>query len=530
MKPILLKVLFIHPPVRLRGGPEDIPFGLAMLASIAEEAGHEVAFLDLNANRVPLQIAGEEIAIDNYDVIAIGGLSSQFKDICRIVPVCRKIHPNAQILAGGGFATYMPDKILNILPEIDIVAIGEGEEIFKEILQVGPNGDCSKIKGIVYKDDSGNVIFTEPRPLINDMDTLPYPAYHLLDLEKYFEYSQIVHSQESSKAKRRVDMITQRGCPRQCTFCTHNGMNRWDQEKFVGKEKLKVMDEEYGFQAVSRLNSPEYVVKHMKFLHENYGIDYCYILDENLTSDKRYLHKLCEKMIEEGIPEIMHWGTAGDSASVSDELVHHMKEAGCTFITFGGESGSDKVLKYDIGKGCTAQMNQNAVDIMKRQKMEPIMTFMVGNPNENIDDVLETTEFFIKNNIVCRPFICTPYPGTKLFMDYEDMILGQFDDRLNQIKDLPENSISSEIIKEWKLEALKKFLVALDDADVLSAHVSQIFDHADLLAIQQLMLDKDTSKLTKLAHLRGWKHNEKWDHYCPVCTAQKSLNHLIQVN
>lgn len=525
-----MKILFIHPPVRLRGGPEDIPFGLGMLASIAEEEGHQVAFLDLNANRIPLQIVAEEIALDNYDVLAIGGLSSQFKDICKIIPICRKIHPNAQILAGGGFATYMPDKILKILPEIDIVGIGEGEETFREILQVGPHGDYSKIKGIAFRDKDDNIIFTEPRPLIDDMDTLPYPAYHLLDLEKYFEYSEIVHSKESSASKKRIDMITQRGCPRQCTFCTHNGMNRWDQEKFVGKEKLKLMDEEYGFQPVSRLNSVEYVVKHLKFLNETYGIDFCYILDENLTSSRKYLHKLCDEMIKEGIPKIMSWGTAGDSASVSDELVYHMKEAGCTFITFGGESGSDKVLKIDIGKGTTAQMNQNAVDIMKRQKMEPIMTFMVGNPHEDINDVLETTEFFIKNKIICKPFICTPYPGTKLFMDYENFILSQFDDRLEQIGKLPKDSIDPEILKEWKLEALKTFLVALDDADVLSAHVSQIFDHADLIAIQTFMFEKDTKKLLKLAHIRNWPHDEKWKKYCPVCIAKESLQQVISIN
>ena len=524
-----MKVLFIHPPVRLRSGPEDIPFGLAMLASIAEQENHQVAFLDLNANRVPLQIVAEELSIDNYDVIAIGGLSSQFKDICRVIPLCRKIHPNAQILAGGGFATYMPDKILKILPEIDIVGIGEGEETFREILQVGPHGDYSKIKGIAYRDKNGNIIFTEPRPLIRDIDTLPYPAYHLLDLEKYFAYSKIVHSKESSKSEKRIDIITQRGCPRQCTFCTHNGMNRWDQEKFVGKSKLKQLDQEYGFQPVSRLNSPQYVVNHMKFLHEKYGIDFCYILDENLTSDRKYLHELCSKMLAEGLPQIMHWGTAGDSASVNDELVNHMKQAGCTFITFGGESASDKVLKYDIAKGTTKQMNQNAVDIMKRQKMEPIMTFMVGNPHEDINDVLETTEFFIKNHILCKPFICTPYPGTKLFMDYEDMILGQFDDRLVQIKNIPEGSIDQKVVTEWKLDALKKFLIALDDADVLSAHVSQIFDHADLLAIQTLMYEKDTSRLLKLAHNRNWPHDEKWKKYCPVCTAKEQLQQLAEI-
>jgi radical SAM superfamily enzyme YgiQ (UPF0313 family) len=525
----ILKILFIHPPVRLQGKPEDIPFGLSILASIAEQEKMQVAILDLNANRVPLQTVAEEIALDDYDIIGIGGLSSQYKDITRIIPICRQIHPDSLILAGGGFATYMPDKILQIQPEIDIVCVGEGEETFREIIQRWPSRDFSKIKGIAYRDDESKIIFTEPRPLIPDMDTLPYPAYHLLDLEKYFMDSSIVHSKESLVAKRRIDLIAERGCPRQCTFCTHNGMSRWDQVMFVGKDKLKQMDDEFGFQPIARFNSAKYVVDHMKFLYEKYNIDFCYMLDENLTSNKKRVHELCDLMIAEGITQKIHWGTAGDSASVDDELIHHMKQAGCTFVTYGGESGSDRVLKYDIGKGTTRQHNQNAVDIMKRQGMEPVMTFMVGNPNEDINDVLETTDFFIKNNILCKPFICTPYPGTKIFLDYQDMILGQFDERLIQIKDLPDGYIDKKLIEEWKLEALKKFLVALDDADVLSAYVSQVFNHADLLGIQTLMYDKDMTRLLKLAHLRNWSHQDKWKKFCPVCEAKDSLSQLVQI-
>ena len=206
-----------------------------------------------------------------------------------------------------------------------------------------------------------------------------------------------------------------------------------------------------------------------------------------------------------------------------------MKKAGCTFITFGGESGSDKVLKEDIQKGTTAAMNQNAVDIMKRVGMEPIMTFMLGNPNENIDDILETTQFFVDNNLACDPFICTPYPGTKLFLDYEDEILAQFDEKVAIVKDLPEGSVDETLVKKWKDDALDKFLSSLDDADVLSAHVSQVFNHHDLLGLKALMFTHDIPRLLKVAHLRNWSHNTKWDTQCPVCSAEMELNNLRNV-
>jgi anaerobic magnesium-protoporphyrin IX monomethyl ester cyclase len=523
-----LKVLLINPPVRQRSVPQDIPYGLGIIATITENEGHQISFLDLNANRVPLQTAANEIAIDDYDVIGIGGLSSMYKDIRKLLPLCRQIHPDALIVAGGGFVTYMPDKMLTLSPEIDIVVIGEGEETWKEILKEQKSRNFSKIKGIAYRDESGNIIYTEPRPLIPDMDSIPYPAYHLMDLSIYGENMQLVNSVEAMTAKRKIHIVTERGCPRQCTFCTHNGLSRWDQLVAIGKDGVKKLDDDFGFQQIARFNSAKYVVNHMKFLYEKFGITYIFIADENLTSNRKRTHELCDLIINEGLNKKLHWGASGDTASVTDELVKHMKEAGCTYITFGGESGSDRVLKNDIQKGTTSKDNQNSVNIMKRQNMEPIMTFMVGNPNENIDDILETVEFFIKNNLTAGPFICTPYPGTRLYLDYENSVLAQFDEKLNVVKDLPSDVIDEKIIKDWKMKALEKFLISLDDADVLSAHVSQIFNHADLLGIQSLMTNKDMTRLLKLAHLRNWSHDDKWKKYCPVCSAKEELTQLIR--
>ena len=525
-----MKVLLINPPVRQRQGPQDIPVGLAMIASITKQEGHQIAFLDLNANRVTLQVAANEIMIDDYDIIGIGGLSSQYKEIKQILPICRQIHPDALIVAGGGFVTYMPDKMLKLRPEIDIIAIGEAEETWADFLREGPHGDFSKVKGIAFRDKNGKIIFTEPRPLIKDMDTLPYPAYELLDLDKYSENYQFCLSEEMLTTKRKIHMITERGCPRQCTFCTHNGMSRWDQIVSVGKEKVRELDDEFGFQQIARFNSPKFVVKHLKFLTEQYNLGYVFIADENLTANRKRTIELCNLMIEEGIPNLVKWGTAGDAASVDDDVIALMKKAGCTFISFGGESASDKVLKYDIQKGTTRKNNQDAVDIMKRQEMEPVMTFMLGNPNENIDDILETTDFFVQNNLSCDPFICTPYPGTKLYLDYEQQILAQFDERLAEVKKLPKDSIDEELITKWKDGALDKFLSSLDDADVLSATVSQVFTPHDLLGLKALMFAHDIPKLLKTAHNRNWPHSKKWADQCPVCSAKEEINQLREIN
>ena len=516
--------------MRQRQTPQDIPVGLAMIAAVTKQEGHQIAFLDLNANRVPLQVAADEIAIDDYDIIGIGGLSSQYKDIKQILPICRQIHPDALIVAGGGFVTYMPDKMLRIRPEIDIITIGEAEETWAELLSEAAKGDYTKVKGIAYRSCDNKIMFTEPRPLIADMDTLPYPAYELIDLDKYSENYQFCLSEELLTTKRKIHMITERGCPRQCTFCTHNGMSRWDQLVSVGKDKVKQLDKDFGFQQIARFNSPQFVVKHMKHLVEEYDLGYVFIADENLTSNRKRTIELCNLMIEEGLPDKVKWGTAGDAASVDDDIIELMKKAGCTFITFGGESASDKVLKYDIQKGTTRKNNQEAVDVMQRQGMEPIMTFMLGNPNENIDDICETTDFFIQNNLQCDPFICTPYPGTKLYLDYEQQILEQFDERLAEIKNLPKGAIDENLIAKWKDEALDKFLSSLDDADVLSATVSQVFSPHDLLGLKALMFSHDIPKLLKTAHQRNWSHSQKWTPQCPICCAKEEVNELRKIN
>jgi radical SAM superfamily enzyme YgiQ (UPF0313 family) len=520
-----MKVLLIQPPVRVDQDPLDIPAGLGILASIAIEEGKEVALLDLNSTRPhpSWRYVAKQISVEKWDVIGIGGLSSMYKDIKKLLMICRKLNPQALIVCGGGFITYLPDKIMKFNPEIDIGCIGEGEDTWRDILRTVDTKNWKKVRGICYRED-GQIVYTEPRPLIPNLDVIPYPAYDLMDMDSYFKYSSSMWFPGGFwNSKRRINFVTERGCPRQCTFCTHNGMNRWDQEAMLGKERLRMLDKEAGFQAVTRFYSAEYIVNHSKYLLERYNIDYICLLDENLTSYPKRVHEFCDLWIKEGLHKKIKLGTSGDAPSITSDVIRHMKEAGFVYISVGGESGSDKVLKQDIQKGVTVAHNQKAIEIMKEGGVEPHMTFMVGNPNEDINDVLETVSFFIKNDAVVNPFICTPYPGTKIFMDNKDFILGQYDERIEMIRNGSITTIPTETVEQWKDEALEKFLVSLNNATDYTCTVSRHFDFGDLIAIRHFMHSHDVSKLLKLAHMRGWPHDRKWANNCPVCKAKEEL-------
>jgi len=524
-----MKVLLIQPAVRVDVDPCDIPAGIAILSSIAIQEGHEVALLDLNSKRpIPsYRDAANQIAVEKWDIIAIGGLSSMYSDIKKLFKISRKINPDALLVAGGGFITYMPQKMMEFNPEIDIAVMGEGEDTWRELLQTFDSKEWSKVKGLCYREDN-KIMFNEPRPLISNLDTIPYPAYDLLDMDSYFSYSGSMWFPGGFwNAKRRINFVTERGCPRQCTFCTHNGMNRWDQLAMYGDDVVKKMDNESGFQAITRFFSPQYIVDHVKMLYERYNIDYICLLDENLTAYPKRVHEFCDLWMKEGLHEKIKLGTSGDAPSISPEIVKHMKDAGFVYISVGGESGSDKVLLKDIGKGVTSADNQRAIDTMRAGGIEPHMTFMVGNPNEDINDVLETVEFIKYNNATVNPFICTPYPGTKIFMDYEKSILAQYDEKLEMLNNGTINNISEDVIAKWKNDATEKFLLSLNNATDYSCSVSQKFDFGDLITIKHFMHQQDAGKLLKLAHMRNWPHDKKWEKQCPVCLANQEISIIV---
>ena len=546
-----MKVLLVAPEVRMDSTPTVWPFWAGIFAAIVEKKGGQVGILDLNALRmkfdgsqVPIQVISDEISAEKWDLIGIGGLTTTYGRIKELCSLIKKCSPHSLLISGGGWATYNPDEILQLVPELDLICIGEGEETFSEIYDEMEHGtnDFEKINGLCMRDGKG-FKFTAPRALIDDLDTVPFPAVHLFEHEIYFKYSRLLYSVESFNAKRRACVCWERGCPRGCTFCSHNGMSRIDLQNIYGSgdrqkgEKLvRISDEQNDtFQLPARWPTPEYAINSIKALRDELNVDFISIVDENMTSNRKWTEEFCRMYIDQGLSETIKWGTLGDAPSVAVQpsLVKTMIDAGCCYISFGFESASDKVLKQDIQKGQTRAHLQKTIDTIKGTKIQPVTTFMIGNMHETIDDFMETVDFWIQNDAYVDPFICTPYVGSPIFYENKDYVLAQYDERLKLVND-GNAKVDENTVKQWKLQALDKFMKECGNALDYTATISQYFTIPELFSIKRLMYKHDTSRLLQWAHQRydqtgldQWKHSKKWKKYCQVCKSVDELSEEI---
>ena len=531
-----MKVLFVVPEIRLDGEPYSVPLWAGVLASIVERKGGQVGILDLNALRmnyggkhVPNEKIVEELASEKWDIVGIGGLTTTYARMKEIIPMIRHSCKDTTIIAGGGWITYNPDEIMELIPEIDLSCIGEGEETFSEVYDHVKSGknDFEDIAGLCIRKGK-EFHFTKPRSLIPDLDTVPYPAYDLYELDIYFKYSSLPYSVESINSKRRMTVVWERGCPRGCTFCSHNGMSRIDMQNILGKGDRKkgellvreIDKDSETFSLPARWPTPRYAVDNVKMLYEKYQIDFLTISDENMTSNLKWTKEFCNLYKEEGLDKIIKWGTLGDAPSVATkpEIVKVMRDAGCSYISFGFESASNKVLNEDIKKGQTKEHLQKTINAIRGSGLTPIATFMIGNAHENINDLMETVEFWMKNKITVNPFICTPYVGSPIFYEYKDKVLQQYDDRIRILKENEEEH--KELLHEIRLKSMDKFMKECGNATDYTATISEYFTIPELFALKQFMYKYDTRRMLQMAHqryeqtgLEQWKVSEKWKKY-----------------
>ena len=544
-----MKVLLIVPEIRLDSAPNHFPFWAGILAAIVEKKGGQVGILDLNALRanydnvqVPSNVIAKEISSEKWDIVGIGGLTTTYSRIKQLSPLIKKHAPDSLFVGGGGWSTYNPTEILELIPELDLIVIGEGELTFAELYdQVKNNStDFEKVNGLCIRDRTLGYKFTGPRSLISDLNTVPYPAYDLMESEIYFRYSSLPLSVESYNSKRRVSTVWERGCPRGCTFCSHNGMSRIDLQNIygegdrkAGEELVRISDKENDtFQLPARWPTPEYAVNNIKLLKEKFNVDFISIMDENMTSNLKWTKEFCDLYVKEGLDKIVKWGTLGDAPSVAvkPEIIEIMKNSGCAYVSFGFESASDKVLNQDIGKGQLRVHLQKTVDTLRKAKMTPITTFMIGNMHENINDLMETVDFWIQNGAEIDPFICTPYVGSPIFYDNKDFLLQQYDTKLKLVAN-GDISVDKSVLHKWEMSALDKFMTECGDATKYTATVSQYFTIPELFAIKEFMYKHDTRRMLQMAHqkydetgLEQWKHDKKWKKYCEVCNAKEELS------
>ncbi|HOY31902.1 MAG TPA: radical SAM protein [Bacteroidales bacterium] len=366
----------------------DPPLGLAHLSSFLNLHGYNTIVYDLNveinsSTGIAAFLENLKNTFDYKDLnIGIPFFTTFANNSYHLAQVCRKIFPDATIIAGGAHATFMPDEVLNN-ENIDIVVRGEGELSLLDIVSLKP---LSRIEGISYKEyDSGQIHIkhNKDRSRIKDLDTLPMPAYHQLHLEKYMP---VLGSYKSLPA---VTMVSSRGCPGRCKFCCRTMGN------FVA------------------YRSPQKIIEEIKYLIDNYGIKQVNFYDDTFTLHKNRVTDLCDLIISQGLR--FDWTCFSRIDSVDEDLLKKMKAAGCYQIMYGVENFDNTVLD-ELSKKVNISQIEKIVRLTKRLKINCRVSLLIGSPGDTKQTYRTNLRALkkLKPDIVVIN-ITTPFPGTELY-------------------------------------------------------------------------------------------------------------------
>ena len=501
----MAKVLIINPVVREEDVPRHVPYGLALLAAIAIERGHQVQVYDENAWRQGEETLREVLQADQWEALAFGGITTAYGSIKKIATLAREVCPDTAILMGGGVLTSLPREMMTFLPQVDVGCVGEGFNTFPEILDAIDQGKCnwSEIPGTISRNSDGQFVLSPERELLMDLDSLPYPAWDLFPLEEvYFKNSEALFSEEGMLSKRRLDINASYGCSLICRYCYHLGLSGDMRYKEDPKGNSNVeFDEPGNYTRIIRYHSPEYIVKMIKHIYDKYQIDFVSFLDENLmtmntSSGGTWLKDICRLMKENGLaPEPqhddkgeltgwtgVHWSGTSHASLCNPEILKTMREAGCSHLVYGYESFAPHVMKT-VGKGATVKNNYRSFFWTLESGIRPIPNIIIGFPNEDFDSIRDNMLAWDELGIMVKPHFATPYPGSEWFTVYRKSIEEQYG---------------------GDLEA---FILDLGDASQISAIISHNFNSVELVGLREMMLTRNTRLISNYEQVWRKNHN-----------------------
>ncbi|MEM5814513.1 MAG: radical SAM protein [Candidatus Aenigmatarchaeota archaeon] len=382
-----MKILLVAPPAseKFPSVSRVPPLGLAYLAAVMEKNGHIVRIFDASVEDLTLEQIAEKILASPADVVGFTAMTSNYPQAERIVKLLKERGLKAPVVIGGSHATFMANDVLG--HGFDFAVRGEGEQTFLELcteLQGGQN--FRKIDGLSFK-ENGAVVNNPDRKFIQNLDELPIPAYHLINLGKY----QRKAPPSNVRGEPWVSYSSSRGCPFGCFFCsvTH----------FWGR--------------IWRGHSAKRVAGDIEYLVKKYGVKCVFFVDDNFTFRRERIIELCELLKEKNLG--IEWSCSCRVDQVDEDLLRNMKSAGCWRIGFGIEAGTQKVLDW-YGKKITAERAVEAIRMCRKAGISPFCFFILGAPIESEEDIKQTMNVMKKINadIVGISFL-TPFPGSKLY-------------------------------------------------------------------------------------------------------------------
>lgn len=389
------------------------PLGLAYIAAVLEQKGHEIRIVD----RVATKYAKREIDLIELDkitqrqilefepeLIGLGAMTIQVYDLAHVIKIIRQMNNgnNYILIVGGVHSTAEPELTLTYYPEIDIVCRGEGEFVMADLASGKKHKD---IPGLTFK-NNGKFYSTNDRVVPDNLDILPFPARHLLDMHFYSRRNDVIVAYLPLKA---ATLLTSRGCPYNCKFCS---------SKMMFKS--------------TRYHSPEYVLQEIALLLESYPLEAVSFVDSELLPPRSRLQRICQELINRKINKKLKWACSLRANLVDKEILMLMKEAGCIYANYGFESGSQKMLN-SMDKKVTVEDNYRAARLTTEAGILVMSAMIVNQPDETEEDVLATIDF-IKNNknrLYCvglNPLL--PLPGSPYYREFLEKGLIQYSDKL----------------------------------------------------------------------------------------------------
>lgn len=359
------------------------PLGLAYIASALVKNKHSVKIIDCDVERGDaISVIENTVHYFEPDVVGFYAMTWTYRQDVSLAARVKKINPKIKTVIGGPNITCLPRESL-ASRHFDYGVFGEGEITIVELLEYlegKKRRRLNKILGLIYK-KGGRVYVNPPRPLINDLNSIPFPARNLLLMNRYYDVF--------SRRKHFATIFATRGCPFNCVFC--------DRRNRMGK--------------AWRVRSPQNIADEIKEVIASHGIREFMFFDDNLIVNKEWGLKLCQELEKLNII----WECRNRVDLVDERLLRAMKKAGCYRIRFGFESGDNRILKI-LKKGITVEQSLKCAKMCKRVGMEIYGYFMIGSPSETPETIQKTIDLALKIDPSFAIFSKTILiPGSELF-------------------------------------------------------------------------------------------------------------------
>lgn len=389
-----MKILLINPPrfnEIIGNNPSIIeeergynpPLGLLYVAAFLEKhSNHDIEIIDSQVEQLDYNSLQYRIALTKPDIVGITAMTMTMIDVIKTANLVKQIDHTIKVVLGGPHVNLFPDESIRIR-NADYLVLGEGELVFKELLDaIDGNSALGNIPGIVFQDNE-QIINTGVRPYIKNLDQLPFPARHLTPYKKYTSLL--------SKENVVTTLFTSRGCPFKCSFCDRPSLGK----VFRARSAINVVDE------------LEECIK--------LGIHDFLVYDDTFTVNKKRVIDICNEIVKRRLN--ISWDIRSRVDTVDEEIIMHLKKAGCQGIHYGIEAGTEKVLKV-LNKGITINHARKIFNLTRKYEIPILAYFMIGNPKETLDDI--HTTFKVMKSLkpdYLHMTILTPFPGTKIYYD-----------------------------------------------------------------------------------------------------------------